>query len=149
MKNKMMTMVKKATAAILVAVTVMTMSVAAKPVNTYAMSLDYTLSHRADPNAPDVEISMARKIIGMSGAVDQYQIKPGKYYILMNPGKGKMPTFSFRLVKVLDSYEEDTWYGSERTIRIMNCDTGATSKVQPNKGIKPPHFIEVNDYLKK
>ena len=149
MMNNMKTMVKKVTAAILAAVTVMTATVVAAPANTYASPLDYTLSHRADPNAPDVEINMARTFIGMGGAVDQYQIKPGKYYILMNPGKGKMPTFSFRLVKVLDSYEEDTWYGSERTIRIMNCDTGATSKVQPNKGLKPPHFYEVNDYLKK
>ena len=149
MKNKIMTIVKKMTAAILAAVTVMTATVVATPVNTYASPLDYTLSHRADPNAPDVEINMARTFVGMSGAVDQYQIKPGKYYILMNPGKGKMPTFKFRLVKVLDSYEKDTWYGSERTIKIQNCDTGAISTVQPNKGIKPPHFIEVDDFLKK
>lgn len=147
--NKMMTMIKKVTATILAAATVMTATVAATPVNTYAMPLDYTLSHRADPNAPDVEINMARTFIGIRGAVDQYQIQPGKYYILMHPGKGKMPTFSFKLVKVLDSYEEDTWYGSERTIKVMNCDTGETSKVQPNKGFKPPHFIEVNDFLKK
>ena len=149
MKNSMVKMIKKATAAILAAITVMTATVVATPVNTYAMPLDYTLSHRADPNAPEVEINMARTFIGMSDPVDQYKITPGKYYILMTPGKGKMPTFSFKLVKVLDSYEEDTWYGSERTIRVMNCDTGATSKVQPNKGFKPPHFIEVNDYLKK
>lgn len=148
MMNKMMTMIKKVTATILAAATIMTGMAAATPVNTYAMPLDYTLSHRADPNAPDVEINMARTFIGIRGAVDQYQIQPGKYYILMHPGKGKMPTFSFKLVKVLDSYEEDTWYGSERTIKVMNCDTGATSKVQPNKGFKPPHFIEVNDFLK-
>lgn len=149
MKN---TIIKKITKSIiafmLIGATVVGAS-AAIPERVNAAPLDYTLDHKADPNAPEVEINLVRTFFGMRGAVDQYQIQPGKYYILMTPGKSKTPTFGFRLVYVLDSYEKDTWYGSERTIKVRYCDTGRTGTVQPNKGLKPPHFHEVNDYLKR
>ena len=60
------------------------------PERVNAAPLDYTLDHKADPNAPEVEINLVRTFFGMRGAVDQYQIQPGKYYILMTPGKSKI-----------------------------------------------------------
>ena len=76
----------------MIGVTVIGASVAI-PERVNALPLDYTLDHKADPDAPEVVINMSRTFFGMHGEVNQY-------------------------------------------------------KIQPNKGLKPPHFYDVDDYLK-
>ena len=151
MKNTMINRIKKtATALLLVATTLIGFSAVA-PMNAYAAVGDYILDRSADPDAPKVEInSVTAATVGLSGRVGQYDIKPGKYYIVLIPPKGRTPIFTnYKLVKVIKAYEKSTWYGSERTIDVFYCGSGKYGSLQPNKGLKPPHFYSIDKYVVK
>lgn len=103
-------------------------------------------------DAPKVDISWVCTFFGLgfsASAVNQYKIQPNHYYIMMIPGKSKMPYFSYRLIKVVRVYEDPTWYGSERTIDYINVEKVRFGSAKVNKGLKPPHLYEVDNFLKK
>lgn len=154
MKNSTINRIKELTiASLLVAVTFIGF-IAFTSTNAYAIDEtvgDYILDHKADPNAPDVRINaVSAATVGLSGRVGQYDIKPGKYYIVLIPPKGRTPVFTnYKLVKVVRAYEKSTWYGSERTIDVIYCASGNKGSLQPNKGLKPPHFYSIDKYVVK
>lgn len=103
-------------------------------------------------DAPKVDIAWYRTILAIAYTdkkVDQYKIEPGKYYIISTPGRGKLPYFSYKLVRVIRVYEDPTWYGSERTVNYINAETKKYGTACPNKGLKPPHFYNVDKYVVK
>ena len=98
-------------------------------------------------DAPHVEFSLLNTFFGAgitARKVDQYKIQPNHYYVMMTPGKSKMPHFGFKLIKVIRVYEDPTWYGSERTIDYVNVKTLGFGTKAVNKGLKPVHLYEVS-----
>lgn len=103
-------------------------------------------------DAPTMDIGWYHSLFGFAfqdKMVDQYKVQPGKYYILMKPGKGKFPHFSFKLVKVIRVYEDPTWYGSERAIDYVNAETHQFGSAYLNKGLKPAHLYEIDKWVKR
>lgn len=116
------------------------------PMWAYIIPSVHTLNHCADAEAPDVEIDISETLFGTNETVEQYDIKPGKYYILKGLCKGKTSSFGYDLVKVVRAYTKKTWHGSERVLEVKYCNSGKIGYVHPSKGVIPTHFYDAQCY---
>lgn len=100
-------------------------------------------SFKVDPNAPLITRQEMIDISERSEKVNQYDIKPGEYYLLkigeIHTTGGDFHSidiseeYEYCIVKATNVYEDSALCGTERTVDFIYCDTGATGKAHPNR----------------
>lgn len=104
---------------------------------------------------PKIDWDKTFDIVRKTEPVNQYDIQPGKFYILRIPSSSG-PTFSFdsigyiaQLVKVTKVYECPERFWTERTVEYISKPNGKTEVIQPNKGWNKPLFCELTNEMQK
>ena len=108
-------------------------------------------SETKNVKAPAVDMSFYHyTFIGYHGdRVDYEDLVPGKFYLMQVPGKTTLPSFSYKVVKITGSYNDN----GREMVTYDKYDTngkleGRNKKTQGNvtaTHLKPNHFFELTD----
>ena len=104
--------------------------------------------------APVVDMGILNKLFGYHGTrVDYEDLVPGEFYLMQIPGKSKLPTFSYKVVKINESYTNKGIIFDDVMVKYDSYDkngnlVGKNKETQVNENLlnmKPNHFYKITD----
>ena len=98
-------------------------------------------------------MSFYHNFLGYHGdRVDYEDLVPGKFYLMQIPGKSKIPSFTFKVVKFNGSYTKDgkvmVKYDKYKTNGKLEARNRKTQANETLAHMKPNHFFEITDDIR-